>query len=75
MVFYLASIFVILYPPSFVVVEVLILVPLALDELVVVELKLRALPLALDVLDHQYNDGEGVEGQHEQDVHPEEISV
>ena len=68
---YLAPIFIVVDPPAPVVVQVLVLVPVPLDELVVVELQLGALPLSLDVLDHQDDDGECVERQNEQDVHPE----
>ena len=70
-VLYLASIFIVMYPPSSVIVQVLVLVPVPFDELVVVELQLWALPLSLDVLDHEHDDGEGIERQHEQNVHPE----
>ena len=62
-------------PPAAVVVQVLVLVPVPLDELVVVELQLGAFSLPLDVLDHEHDDGEGVERQNEQDVHPESQMV
>jgi hypothetical protein len=49
---YLTPVLVVLNSPSPVVIQVLVFVPVAFDELVVVELQLRALPLTLDILHH-----------------------